>query len=333
MSKQPSPQLRELASELFAAGRAEGPSSGLERQVKRLAAQEPCSTAGLGDSSEPSRPPRSDTGGRRLGGALWLGGLALAAGAALWLTVGRPPPTIALSAEPGPLRALPVLGSAHPVEVDPSLPAKAPSAPLLTPLRSPSERPLAERGAPMPREGAPSTLRSASEIESASEVTSVATDADAGKHPPVRNARLRNGKKGQARLSVEPLRPIGSRSRSAGPTQAAAPKPGSLVRSPTSPVGSAMAPSALTLSAELQLLRRARLALRSGEAAQAVEWLDQHAEGTQGDRLQAEALLLRMEALSALGDSKQASSLAESFVQDSPHHALADRARSFLNRP
>jgi outer membrane protein assembly factor BamD (BamD/ComL family) len=87
----------------------------------------------------------------------------------------------------------------------------------------------------------------------------------------------------------------------------------------------------LTLVGELDLLKRARAALRSGDTRQALALLDTHARERGGSELIAEATLLRIEALSALGERVTASDLARRFVHDSPHSALSDRAKSFIS--
>jgi hypothetical protein len=92
---------------------------------------------------------------------------------------------------------------------------------------------------------------------------------------------------------------------------------------------SAVAPS-LTLLGELELLKQARAALRSGDGARALVLLDRHVREGKGSGLDAESTLLRIEALSALGRRQQASELAARFVRDNPDHALTDRAKSFV---
>jgi hypothetical protein len=86
----------------------------------------------------------------------------------------------------------------------------------------------------------------------------------------------------------------------------------------------------MTLRAELDLLKRARVALRSGHGAQALELLTRHSGERTGNELDAEATLLRIEALAALGRYGDASELAARFVRDNPNSALGDRAKSFI---
>lgn len=85
-----------------------------------------------------------------------------------------------------------------------------------------------------------------------------------------------------------------------------------------------------TLHAELERLAEARSALRSGDAAQALDLLDRHDRERPGDTLVAEATLLRIEALSVHGQPEAASELAARFVRDNPHNALSDRAKTFI---
>lgn len=101
---------------------------------------------------------------------------------------------------------------------------------------------------------------------------------------------------------------------------------------PATEVSDAPAParSSMSLSAELDLLKRARAALRSRVPEQALALLDQHAREHSGDGLSSEATVLRIEALAALGRHDEASALAVRFVRDDPSGAFADRARTFI---
>lgn len=95
---------------------------------------------------------------------------------------------------------------------------------------------------------------------------------------------------------------------------------------PSSTPASSPAPSRLL--AELELLKQARTALRSGNGTRAIELLDRRERG--GSELEAEATLLRIEALSSLGRRREASDLAVAFVKANPNSALGDRAKSFI---
>jgi hypothetical protein len=88
--------------------------------------------------------------------------------------------------------------------------------------------------------------------------------------------------------------------------------------------------SPMTLLAELDLLKRARSALRSGEGGQALELLEQRERAHTSNGLDAEATLLRIETLAALGKPGAASELATRFVRENPNSTLGDRAKSFI---
>ncbi|MEY2936151.1 MAG: hypothetical protein RL033_6900, partial [Pseudomonadota bacterium] len=83
---------------------------------------------------------------------------------------------------------------------------------------------------------------------------------------------------------------------------------------------------------ELELLKRARSALRSGDGAQALELLEQREREHTRNGLDAEATLLRIETLTALGKPSDASDLATRFLRENPNSALGDRAKSFIRR-
>ena len=86
-----------------------------------------------------------------------------------------------------------------------------------------------------------------------------------------------------------------------------------------------------SLSDELQALERARAALRGGDGRAALRLLDEN--GTAGfTRLAAEATLLRIEALYAVGELAESRRLADEFTTRNPDSHLGDRARSFIRR-
>jgi hypothetical protein len=89
----------------------------------------------------------------------------------------------------------------------------------------------------------------------------------------------------------------------------------------------------MALADELALLEQARAALRSRDARRSLELLDRHAAAHTGNGLLAEATLLRIESLAAIGRHGEASDLAARFVRDNPHSALSDRAKSFILAP
>lgn len=82
------------------------------------------------------------------------------------------------------------------------------------------------------------------------------------------------------------------------------------------------------LERELALLDQARNALASGNAGQALSLLDRH-QGLRGNSLNAEATLLRIQALASTGRDDAAAALARSFITSNPNSPLADRARRF----
>lgn len=84
------------------------------------------------------------------------------------------------------------------------------------------------------------------------------------------------------------------------------------------------------LERELELLDDARNSLASGNAAQALALLDRH-QALRGKSLNAEATLLRIQALASAGRGEAAAALASSFIASNPNSLLADRARGFIH--
>ena len=82
---------------------------------------------------------------------------------------------------------------------------------------------------------------------------------------------------------------------------------------------------------ELGLLKDAREALRSGRGARALALLDRYERERASSGLAAEATLLRIETLDALGRRRESSELARRFVLENPNSALGDRAKSFID--
>jgi hypothetical protein len=87
------------------------------------------------------------------------------------------------------------------------------------------------------------------------------------------------------------------------------------------------------LLTELNLLKQARAAVRSGEHQTALTLLDRHATELHRTELTTEATLLRIEALAALGRHGEASNLARRFVAENPNSPLVDRAQHFIDQP
>jgi hypothetical protein len=87
-----------------------------------------------------------------------------------------------------------------------------------------------------------------------------------------------------------------------------------------------------SLGDQLAQLQRARAALRSGQAAQALELLDAYQSQLDGQAFGAEATLLRIEALAATGQKERAAESAQQFARDYPNSPLIDRAQSLASQ-
>ena len=95
----------------------------------------------------------------------------------------------------------------------------------------------------------------------------------------------------------------------------------------SAPVRSAKA----SLSDELSALKIATNALSAGDTQAALSALDRYDRVLKGQKMRAEATLLRIEALSRAGQVQAASALAQRFVEQNPGSPLVDRARSFVH--
>jgi hypothetical protein len=95
---------------------------------------------------------------------------------------------------------------------------------------------------------------------------------------------------------------------------------------------SATAKGALSdeLAQELAIVDRARSALRSGNAAAALELVSSYERSYKRPRFAPEASALRIEALIALGRRAEAARLARSFMANHPGHPRTVRLREFL---
>jgi hypothetical protein len=108
-----------------------------------------------------------------------------------------------------------------------------------------------------------------------------------------------------------------------------------VVEAPSSSAESRPRPSAErsklppTLADELDVLQRARSALGGGDPARALGELDRYDRVLRGRKLQSEATLLRIEALSRAGQAEQAAQLARRFIESNPNHPLVDQARRY----
>ena len=105
------------------------------------------------------------------------------------------------------------------------------------------------------------------------------------------------------------------------PTPSMRPLPRSLSR-PAAPA------RALGLAAETGALDEARSALRSGQPAQALRALDSYSKSFPRGAMAQEATVLRIEALSQLGDRSGADALAARVLRAHPTSPLAPRVRA-----
>lgn len=132
----------------------------------------------------------------------------------------------------------------------------------------------------------------------------------------------------RARTGTPQLVPQQEEERPVPPSPSASAKPADPARSAT-PAKKARVTSA-KLAEELELLKRARAALRSGDAMHSLSLLEDYRNELRGTALRAEATLLHIEALSQAGRTADARAVAQRFVADNPHNPLADRARAFV---
>ena len=109
------------------------------------------------------------------------------------------------------------------------------------------------------------------------------------------------------------------------PSLPMAPKPAPLV----APTAVHSAPA--SLSDELSALKVASSALSAGDPQAALAALDGYDRVLKGQKMRAEATLLRIEALARGGQTEAASVLAQRFVEQNPGSPLVDRARSFVH--
>ena len=87
-----------------------------------------------------------------------------------------------------------------------------------------------------------------------------------------------------------------------------------------------------TLALEVELIERARLAVARNDAESALQELAKHERLAPPHALQAEAELVRVTALLALGRHEQAEQLANSLIRRHPGDAVARRAADLMQR-
>jgi hypothetical protein len=99
-------------------------------------------------------------------------------------------------------------------------------------------------------------------------------------------------------------------------------------------VGSAASIAAVdeTLIEEVRSVDRARAALATGRAVEALARLDEYERDFAARRFAPEALYLRMEALASLGRTAQARTVAERLLARHPNSPHGDRARAVLSK-
>lgn len=106
----------------------------------------------------------------------------------------------------------------------------------------------------------------------------------------------------------------------------------SAAHKPAPSVGpSAVQSQPVSLSDELSALKLASNALSASDPQAALAALDRDDRVLKGQKLRAEATLLRIESLSRAGQAADASALARRFVEQNPGSPLVDRARSFVH--
>jgi hypothetical protein len=106
--------------------------------------------------------------------------------------------------------------------------------------------------------------------------------------------------------------------------------PSALTNSRPRPVAPERPSAPPTLADELEALRVAERSVSAGDPAGALKALDRYDRVLKGQKLRAEATLLRIEALANSGQSQAAAELAARFAKQNPSSPLVDRARSFI---
>jgi TolA-binding protein len=101
----------------------------------------------------------------------------------------------------------------------------------------------------------------------------------------------------------------------------------------SAPADTSQGPSADSLSAELLALDQARAALVNGDAALALRSVDAYVRRFPKRRLDAEATVLRIESLVALGDHASATRIGRGFLARHSRGPYARRVNSLIGEP
>jgi hypothetical protein len=139
-------------------------------------------------------------------------------------------------------------------------------------------------------------------------------------------AAFENVRPATADRSTPSKRPVFEAAKNTKPTQSAARH-----EAPTQAPEAPKPASALSdeLAQELASVDQARSALRSGNAAAALELVSRYERSYKRPRFAPEASALRIEALIALGRRAEAAQLARAFMARHPGHPLTLRLREF----
>jgi hypothetical protein len=171
----------------------------------------------------------------------------------------------------------------------------------------------------VPSPAAPAPAATTPAAAPAAATPEVSARGEPAPSPPRPPAALRDD--GAPPSSAKRLAPDGARR---------APEPAQLA--PTTPEKGTAAPAEAprtSLGEQLEQLKRARAALRAGEAGRALELIDAYRASPTGGELGAEASLLRIEALALSGQRDVAAREARQFASDYPNSPLIDRALGF----
>ncbi|HTV22167.1 MAG TPA: hypothetical protein VMG12_25935 [Polyangiaceae bacterium] len=302
-------RIDELAAELFAAAREEGPDRGLVARVQReadnVAPMARDEDGAAGRARGPASQRRAARGRFILAPAAgrWLLAALVTAAVGALLLMPRAQEAVMISAEGRPGVTPGSAGMAGGARA-----ADVPSAPV-GPVPEP----------PLPETLLPETLLPETRHPEVAAPESLRSEPARAVEPTIRS--------GEAKRSPQPAR--ATPPREPAPNAANAPSGPSSASEPSAPVA---APAATpSLSSELGVLKQIRQALRGRDGAGALVLLDRYDTGEYGKSLSLEASVLRVEALDAVGRRREAETLARRFVRDNPDSPLAERAQSFIH--